>query len=284
MNFTCIGESNYDAFSLLLSGGIAEDKLYIGVIEDDKAVGAGEFSSEGNLLVIDSVFVLDEYRRRGIGSAMLDEVTALAQRSGAGGVWTDYAGDTAINGFLTAYGFFTWEDCAFYQVPLTDIVNSETCQSIFSKLKEKPEDKNRVVSFAKLSATQKNVIKNTLVQYGLDDVDEMIASLSTPANSFAVYRDAEKKNLGAILITDVMGDFVTIKYLANIGGNPKDLVFILKLFWGMVVARNMTEKILTFCTTDQEIKQIIGKFAGQELTPTGSMMVAYKELGEPVSM
>ena len=279
MKFTAIGSQNYKAFSAFLSrGGISEDKLYIGVIEDDKAVGAGEFSCEGDLLVLDSLFVLEDYRRRGMATAMLNEFVELAKRSKATGIWTNYVQDEGADGFLQANGFLLRKDCEFYRVPMAEIVKGDACQAIFGKLKEKPEDKHRVISFAKLTSSQKNSIQNALFQTGLEDADEMIASLSDPANSIAVFKDADKKEIGAVLLTEVTGDSVTIKYLANIGGNPKDLIYLLKLFWGMVVARDMVEKDLVFCTAEQEIKQMMDKFAGNAYTTTGLMMVAYRVL------
>ncbi len=280
MTFTGIGEKNFEAFSGLLGGSaLSADKMYIGVIEDEKAVGACEFSSDGSLLLIDSIFVSPEYRRRGIASAMLDEIISVARQAGADGVWTDYVDDAVLGGFFNARGFLAMEDCSFYQVPVHELIEADTAPALFDMLNEKPGDAGRAHTFDELSPTQINVIKNKLFQNGLSDVDELFASLSRLKYSIAVFKNAECKEISALILADVEGDYITIKYLANIGGNPKDFIFLLKLFWQLIISKRMTYKILSFCTAEPEIKQIISKFAGQELRPTGSMMVAYKALG-----
>ena len=279
MKFSGIGEQNYKAFSALLPGvGLSQDKLYIGAIEDNTAVGAGEFSSDGGLLVLDSIFVVDDYRRRGIARAMLNEITSIAKSAGAGGVWADYPDDEVLGSFLEACGFLTMEDCSFYQVSIRDILESEASQEIFARINEKAEAGSRSCSFADLSSAQLNNIKSRLVQNDITDVDKMISTLPDPETSIAVFKDAKRKEIASVLITDVTGDFVTIKYMANMGGNPKDFALLLKYFYKMTIKKHLTYKTLTFCTAEQEIKQIITKFAGHELTPTGSMMVAYKNL------
>ncbi len=279
MKFTGIGDQNFDAFSNLLPGvGLSQDKMYIGAIEDDTAVGAGEFSSDGGLLVLDSIFVVDSYRRRGIASAMFNEISSAAESAGAGGIWADYPGSEELDAFMEACGFVTMEDCSFYQVSIRDILESDTSQEIFARIVEKPEDGIRSCSFSDLSSAQLNNIKSRLVQNDITDVDKMIATLPDPETSIAVFKDAGRKEIGAVLITDATGDFVTIKYMANMGGNPKDFALLLKYFYKMTIKKHLTYKTLSFCTAEQEIKQIITKFAGHELTPTGSMMVAYKNL------
>ncbi|MCR5098139.1 MAG: GNAT family N-acetyltransferase [Lachnospiraceae bacterium] len=279
MEFTRIGVENHEAFSALLPGtGLSHDKIYIGVIEDNAAVGAGEFSSDGNLLVLDSIFVAEDYRRRGIGSTMLSQIADVAVSSGAGGIWADYVSDEVLDGFLVACGFVTMEDSSFYRVPIRDLLESEASQEIFGRIKGKPEDAARVCSFADLSSAQLNNIKSKLVQSNIEDVDKMIGSLPGLETSIAVYKDVQRQKIGAVMITDAAGEYVTVKYIANMGGSPKDLAVLLKYFYKMTIKNHLTYKTLSFCTDEQEIKQIITKFAGYELMPTGSMMVAYRNL------
>ncbi len=277
MAFTGINESNFEYFSDLLSDfKYSENKMYIGAIEDGKAVGAGEFSSDGNLLILDGIFVIPEYRRRGIATAMLKRISVLAKNSGSGGIWADYAGDDILDAFLKSYGFLTWEDCAFYQIPIISMIEGDTVKAVFGKLKETPEDIQRTCPFDKLSPVQLNIVKNKLIQTGVPDAEELISSLSRQRYSLAVFKNPDQKDLKAVIISDIIGDFVTIKYLANMGGNARDFVLILKQFWVILDKLHLTEKILSFCTAEPEIKQIMNKLAGYELTPTGRMMVAFK--------
>ena len=279
MTLTAIGEENYRAFSsLLLGADLLKDKMYIGAIEDEKAVGAGVFSSDGNTLVIDSIFVASGYRRRGIAKAMMNEMVSAAGKAGADGLWVSYVDEETATAFLKAYGLCVSEDFPFYRVPLQYMTEQGQAMSMFEKVKEKPGDKKRALTFDKLSATQQNIIKNRLVKAGLSDVDDMIASLSKLRYSIALFKDEECKEIGAVIIADVVEDYVVIKYLANMGGNPRDLVLLLKSFWEMIEYWRMTYKILEFCSDVPEIKRMINSFAGYEVAPAGRMMVAYKGL------
>ena len=75
MTITRIGEKNYSAF-----GGILpyekmpfEDTqvLMIGIIEDGKAAAAAALLLQEETAVIESVYVVPEYRRKGFGSALM---------------------------------------------------------------------------------------------------------------------------------------------------------------------------------------------------------------------
>ena len=281
MTFTCIGKENYEGFSKLLGGsGLSGDKLYIGVIEDEMAVGAGVFSAEGDILVIDSLFVMKSYRRRGIGTAILQEITSMAKRSGAKSIWANFVGSEEIKGFLESLGFITYEDCSAYNVPVQLMIMNEETKKLFEKIKEKPEDRQRANTFDNLTSAQLNAIKSKLIKKGVSDVEEMISSLSRQRYSIAVYKNSECKDISAVIIADVKGDYIIIKYIANLSGNPRDFIFLLKQFLEMIEHWRMTFKILFFCTAENEIKQIISKLAGYEVTPVNSMMVAFKSLQE----
>ncbi len=74
MKLTSIDESNLDAFSFLMPGiELAEEELYVGAIEDDRAVGAAVLSGNSELISVEYIYVLEDYRKKGIGSAMVTE-------------------------------------------------------------------------------------------------------------------------------------------------------------------------------------------------------------------
>ena len=128
------------------------------------------------------------------------------------------------------------------------------------------------------TVTLGDTLKNALIGENCHAAVEMIESLTDLEYSIIVYKTPEKRDVSAILIAELMGDEIIVKYLANISGNPKDFAFILELFRNMIISKNMSSKTLVFCTADQNTESIISKLAGKELIPAGNMMVGYKAI------
>ena len=279
MILTGIGEKNIGYFShLMRNDRLMDDHIYIGAIEDDTAAGVAEFSSEGNLLIIENLYVEEQFRRRGIADEMLDKMITSARESGAAGVWVSFVSGDESNAFFKKKGFVICEDCGFYRISLEELLESKMAQKLFSQVKHAEADKKRVSLLKSLNKAEINKLKNALISAGCSAAAEMIESLSELQHSIIVYKTPEKRNVSAVLIAELMGDEFVIKYLANICGNPKDFAFILELFRNMVTLKNLGDKTLVFCTADQNIESIVSKLAGKELIPAGNMMVGYKAI------
>ena len=279
MILTGIGEKNIVIFShMMRNDRLMDDHIYIGAIEDDTAAGVAEFSSEGSILIIENLYVEEQFRRRGIADEMLDRMIETAQKSGAAGVWVSFVSDDVTNAFFKKKGFIIVEDCGFYRIMAEELVNSGMAQKLFSHMKHTEDDKKRIGILKSMKKAEANKLKNALIGENCHAAVEMIESLTDLEYSIIVYKTPEKRDVSAILIAELMGDEIIVKYLANISGNPKDFAFILELFRNMIISKNMSSKTLVFCTADQNTESIISKLAGKELIPAGNMMVGCKAI------
>lgn len=279
MILTGIGEKNIVFFShMMRNDRLMDDHIYIGAIEDDTAAGVAEFSSEGSILIIENLYVEEQFRRRGIADEMLDKMITSARESGAAGVWVSFVSDDVTNAFFKKKGFIIVEDCGFYRIMAEELVNSGMAQKLFSHMKHTEDDKKRIGILKSMKKAEANKLKNALIGENCHAAVEMIESLTDLEYSIIVYKTPEKRDVSAILIAELMGDEIIVKYLANISGNPKDFAFILELFRNMIISKNMSSKTLVFCTADQNTESIISKLAGKELIHAGNMMVGYKAI------
>ena len=279
MEITAIGEKNESHFLPLLNRSmLLPNELYLGAVEDQRAAGAIAFSGEGETVVIHTVFVPAPYRRRGIGSALLDEVFKVGRQSGAKSVWMDYPGNEANDAFLQSKGFLLAEDVSFYRIPIERILTSETCQNIFSKITPKSNDVKHCKRLCTLSDAEKEHVIKALKSTEIGYVEDLIHLVCDPELSLFLYRDEEGRDLRCLLLANQNEDAITILYLANPGGNPKDLVLILKIFMELLVKKKLTDKDLTFCTGQSEVVSIFKKFVAEGEDSAMSLMVAYGNL------
>lgn len=279
MVLTGISEKNIAYFSHMMKGNyLIADHIYVGAIEDGEAAGAAEFSSEGNMLIVENLYVDEKFRRRGIAEEILGRMIASVRESGVTGVWVSFKSDEAVNSFYEKNGFIITEDCGYYRVSLDEMIDSAMSRKLFSHMKHAEDDKKRIAIPKSLTKAEINQLKNALIGAEQPGAAEMIESLSDLQYSIAVYKTPEKKKVSAFLISVPAGDDLVIKYLANISGDPRDFAFILELFRNMVISKDLRGKTLVFCTADQNIKSIVSKLTGKELIQAGSMMVGYKPI------
>ena len=80
MTFTGITKDNYKAFQPLLSNLRFDDnRIFTGVIQDDRPVGAAVFSAAEDVLCLVWIYVPEEYRRQGIADQLLDVFCRFGQ-------------------------------------------------------------------------------------------------------------------------------------------------------------------------------------------------------------
>ena len=71
MQLTRVDKENYDGFAPLTFGKNIEDfDVVIGAIEDETAVAIAMFNIVEEVLMLDYIYVDEDYRRRGIASEM----------------------------------------------------------------------------------------------------------------------------------------------------------------------------------------------------------------------
>ena len=279
MTLTGINRDNLEYFAPFLKNPeLSNDELYIGAIEDGKAVAAASFSFDEKILLLNSIYVVPDMRRRGIASAILDEISASAAQAGADGMWTSVAGDRVYAAFLEKNGFALIEDSELYLIPVSEILDSENTVELFSRIKIRQMITDRTVIFNELTDRDIKAIGNKLIKEQLPEAAGMLTGGYDPDLSCVLYTTAEKTEISSVIIADSEGDRITIKYFANIAGNPRDLMIILKIFSDELIKKDMREGILSFCVSNEEIVSVLNRLLGYYPKPAGNMMAAYKGL------
>lgn len=132
MKITAIGEKNQDCFAAFV-GTLMPWQQALGLIIDEKAVGAAVFSVDDNYFILDHIYVEEAYRRKGGGTMLLEAATDVADTLGVAGFLTYYEEDPTVDAFLTAAGFVRYPLQQQYSFPVSTLLASEKAQKYAGK-------------------------------------------------------------------------------------------------------------------------------------------------------
>lgn len=216
MRISSIGQDNYTSFAPLLLQEVRdmvqakEEVLLLGLVEEDKAIGAIAATFDAFDLRILSIYVEENARRRGGGTMLLDALVSLAGEYIVG-IVADFAaaeqGTLELKEFLTASGFTRSIGAGkgLYKIELADILRSDSYREntdfgrTFSELSE-----HELVKLKKYAV----VMGGFVPEDGLDapTVDRSLSVASfdgTEANGYIVVERVSEK---AFSITSIQND------------------------------------------------------------------------------
>ena len=104
MEITRIGDKNGMYFKDM-TGDIKKGQGALGVLVEGYPAGAGVFSIENDIAIIDSIFVEEEYRLQGVATFLLDGAKEAFEAAGITHFLAYYPEDEATTAFLENYGF-----------------------------------------------------------------------------------------------------------------------------------------------------------------------------------
>ena len=250
MTLTGIGPRNADAFRHLC--GILDYEDYtvcVGAIEEGRAAGVAFFSELGDSLFIDYIYVAESFRRRGIGTALIEQT--LHELAGVPLValhvnYPESAED--IHRFILSLGFRIFRDGTAYRVKMSDMLGSDTAKRFFSG-----KMKNRVVKLSDLTTNEKKILKRKLneAESDPDVIDDHRLSYEL---SFVTLDSISNAPAGLVLCRQEEKTIV-LSYLINFSDDPVLLLDILKGLRNTVVSMDLSDHDLVFLTlTDDMLK------------------------------
>lgn len=215
---TTITEDNLSCFQgiLPIRESVSHEIMRLGVIEEGAPAAACELLLRDNFCEIESFYVVEKYRRKGIGSELLKTVIRLSQDSSLYGIRADYEKDLGFTEFFEKTGFFVVDGSPVYEVPRQALINNKWVRDALTA-KEDPA----ITSLRTALAKEKNSLFLLLDQSGFDrdaaSMDEVDEDLSL------VYR-GKKGAAEAVVLAVKNGDDVFVTLLVSASKDPRVVV------------------------------------------------------------
>ena len=203
MEITIIGDDNKKSFEHM-TGEVAPGQGALGVIVDGEAAGAGVFSLEDNIAVIDSIYVLEPFRRKKVASFLLGDVCETFRESGAGSILAYYQENEELTLFLENAGFTCIQTDPVNSFLARNLLGTKQAVKFFeSKIPE------GIVRVSELKKTERNKLEKMLTDAGYDGTG--ILEECDPKISYAYMKD---NNPAGVITSRMTGEdfYVTFFY------------------------------------------------------------------------
>ena len=164
MTLTNIGKTNYDAFRAILPYGKSMpdsgELLLIGAIEEGSTAGAVSILLSEEMAVIDSLYVMPRFRRRGIGSRMVGEIFEIARKLKLEALQVDFPEDMAMIRFFRRNHFMVIPGSSLYYAKLSDFSDSRFIKAGTGSIKN-----TNILPMGQLNGNLQNRFWNMLYEY-----------------------------------------------------------------------------------------------------------------------
>ncbi len=277
MQLTGVGSENAAAFAPLTGGLKYSDYLLcVGAVEEKEPAGVAFYSELGGSLFLDYIYVPEKFRRRGIGTALVEETLKELEEVGFVALHVNYPERAEdIHGFILKLGFKLFRDGVAYRTRVEDLLKSEVTGKL---LKGAP--KKRVVKLADLTLHEKKVLKKALDQEELDP-EAIDDSTLSPKLSLVTFDHENDAPAGLILCIQDRSTIV-ITYLVNFSKDASELLEILRVFKNTVEEEDYTDCDLVFLTLNDEMVKLPEKLLNSKelLHREGAVISGVKMLSD----
>ncbi len=253
MELTGIGNENAAAFQKLLPElSLSDYTVAIGAIEDGHAAGVALYNVLADALILDYIFVAEEYRRRGIGEALVLDFLEEIYDSGAAALHVNYPEkEKELHAFFLGLDFLLFRDGTAYRLPVDKLINSKPLKKLL-----KTPQKHTVIPVNRLSQDELQVLQTAMIGQNLDETVLDDQSL-TPELSLASMD--EKGTPAACILAQKKNHEIAVIYLVNTSTNPMQLVDLLRAWRDVLMETVQEEDELVFVTMDNKMKLFVEK-------------------------
>ena len=259
MTLTGIGKNNIKAFEPLMGGYTLGDiKIAVGAIQDDRAAGVLLFDILDDALMLDYIYVLPDFRKKGVATEMLKGFINEVGDPEPAAIHVNYpesAGD--LHGFFSSMGFKLFRDGSSYRIPAADILDTPAFNKVISG---KP--KHRLSRLKDITNKEKNDIKKAFENARLDSdiVDDKAISGDLSVIAFDGVSDEPE----AMVLCEDGKDVVSILYLVNFRHDTLALVDIIHGLKAAIIEKNGGKCDLLFVTMDEKMEAFAKTLVGDE--------------------
>ena len=269
MEITGIVKENLEGFlSVITEDIVMTENIVAGAIEDNRAVGAVAFSvmKETASLVLDYIYVDPDFRRKGVGSALIKEVV---ERANPIGVHVAFRNDDELIPFFEKNGFMLAEDAGIYEVKITDMRSSDATNRLLGG-----KHTEKYVKVLDLLELQKKALDIELLKA---DIDLSVSEADINKNISFVSLEPGTDNPKSCILCSIMEDSIMVKLLFSATGDYSTLGGLFKEFYKAIEAEDLIDKKLVFTTDEDSIVTLITKMSNGKAKKTGAMIFGFKE-------
>ncbi len=252
MQITRIGKSNAESFSMYLDNlPTSPYSCALGLIEDDRAIGAGVFRGEGNYCVIEHLLVDEEYRRKGAANYLLQDVERVMKKHQLDSIISWYADtDGSLTELFRSRGYIVGEGDPVYSFRIGDAIDAAS-----SKLPVYNSLKSNVLPIKKLKYAQIRAVIDGAANLGFDE--SLFDEGSYDKDISLVYMDKEKP-VGALLVKRMDSDYNISLFYSSLGISNGGIALLLS-FFALIEDEVRLRSKAYFVLTNDELAQKIGR-------------------------
>ncbi len=259
-----IGKKNYPYFSAILpEQEKSEGAMRIGLIEEDKAVGAVEIKRRDGVCEIDSIYVLPKERKKGYGKQLMQAVERLCADNSLISVWADYGTDPELTAFFEKLGYVVLDGNLLYEAPLSAFCDEKRLGKYVKK-----GDTDSLQPLKSLKKQELRTLSDLLVK-GRYAPDSFVMA-ECDENLSLVHR-GENGRVDACLLSSVMDKKVFITILFNGTRRLKLVIYLLTEFAKRARADKRGFDTLCFYSEKEKVVRLARKMVEDETVITGSV-------------
>ena len=276
MELTRIGNQNWNIFSSVVYDAYAQNApevLRIGAIEDGKVCGAisiSFFTSEDQAF-IDAIYVVPEFRRRGFGTALIEEAKRLASAQ-VHCLEAEFYGDSEeLKNLFEKAGFACIPGEPIFDFDVKKLLSNRQ----YAQYCKKKLSGIATYDFTNMTQTQKNRVFELLGKNGERNTETNTEGFA-PDLSIVIYRGDDMRSPKACLIASECQNKVNIAQLYGSGkNNPKYILATIFGFTDAVSKRGGAKSFneLGMIAAHPGVKKVFELLFGKRMTASESQLI-----------
>ena len=219
---------------------IPEDALVTLVAQGEEVCGFSALDIDGDTADILFFLIREEYRRHGLGTFLLKDISQKLSGMGIGALWAALPSDAGLIAFFEAAGFDIFPGEEEYVTTFGELC---TCE------KYKRDIANHIVKgvipFKECTPPQRTEIQKSLAENGIDEPRGYDMDLS-----FAAFRGGA---LNSLLLCERVGGGIIVRLMrVTRSGDPADLLHCLRAFDERLSGEEKSASLKLSFPADQE--------------------------------
>ncbi len=277
IELTGIGPENREAFEELMFGLDPSDyELCIGAIWEEEAAGVAFYNTIGDMLMLDYIFVSPAFRRKGIGTALVEDFLEEIKAAEPASLYINYPERAEdLYGFTRALDFKLFRDGVSYRTRVQTLLESKDLDRLLKACKG---DKS-ILSFDQLTRRERKTLSRKLEENDMEGTIINDSSLSLKLSLAALNKNGEPVSC---ILCHQSRTQILLDYMVNFSADPSYLVELLGALKEAVIREELQDNDLIFVTMNESMEKLPKKLVGSDgiLEGEGTVICGVRKLNE----